>query len=151
VLGSIAGRHPRDLDPVKGLVPEGSAILIDVCWYGLWILVSFVAFCFFCGVICGVIGSTNVHIRQRLANGLKGIILGVFLVAVCLGGPVLVCAALAALSLWAGMGAGPQFGALYGAMSVAVAIGLGARCFRPFGRLIVKKKQEAMADVEEIT
>jgi hypothetical protein len=147
LLGRVAGRHPRNPDPLTALSPKGFAILIDVCWVGGGLTVVAAAFCFLSGFF------DERGLRRRLVNGLNGAHIGVLLILVCVGCPVAICMALAVLSLWAGMGAGPYLGALLGATSVALAIGLSILCLaslgRPAGRWIVKKKREAIADAEE--
>jgi hypothetical protein len=146
LLGRAAGRHPRGLDPLTVLSPRGSELLVDVCWIGLAFVVAVAVLGFLLGLAGGEGGP-----RSRLANGMGAAAFAVSGVLIFVGGGFLLCSALVFLSLWAGMGAGSPLGALLGASSVALVIGIGLFCLRPVGRVLGKKKLEAMANAEEDT
>ncbi len=90
---------------------------------------------------------------RRLGNGCSAAILGAVFVLIFLGVPTAFCLALVALSLWAGMGLGPTRGAVFGAASVAAAVGLGTVCLsllgRILGRLLVNKQRAVLEQIEE--
>jgi hypothetical protein len=139
LLGRIAGRQPCGSDPFLVLSNFGSAFLID----GFLIIVAFTASVgILLILLCLIAGDGG--IRSRLMAGFVIAAFVGFIVLVFSGGAFVVCCALAVLSLWAGVGAGPFLGAILGATSVAVVIALGGLCLsglgRFAGRLIVKKQ-----------
>jgi hypothetical protein len=144
VLGWAAGRHPRGPDPLMAVSPRGSDLLVDACRVLFAFSVAVVALFFLLGLLGGERG-----VRSRLTNGLGAAAFAASVVLIFAGGGFVLCSGLALLSLWAGMGAGPLVGAVLGALSVGLAIGLGLLCLRPVGRVLVRKKLEAVANAEE--
>ena len=143
ILGGAAGNHPRGPDPFVVPLTRDTSFLIDTFWVGLVVAAGSALLGFFSGFTeCS-------GAFRRLANGCGCAISGALIVLIGLGTPVAVCLALAALSWWAGLGAGPKLGAA----SVAGAIGLGAICLwhlgRPLGRYMIRKQREALEGLEE--
>ncbi len=148
-LGGVAGNHPRGPDSLSALPTRSSALLIGVFWTGLLVVTGAA----FLGFLIGFAADSGAY--RRLANGCACSIFGTLLVLIGLGTPIAVCSALAMLSWWAGLGAGPELGALLGAASAAGAISVGTICLlllgRPLGRYMVKKQREAVEGLEKVT
>jgi len=148
VLGSLAGKHPRDPDPFTVLSPQGSAVLLDA----LLIIVAFAAALAAIAFLFGFLAPGQ-SIRSRLTNGFAGVALAGLVPLVFVGGGFVLCSALVLLSLWAGMGVGSLLGAVYGATSVGLLLGLMALCIswlgRSLGRRIVNMKRGIIGAEED--
>lgn len=149
VLGSLAGKQPRDPDPFTVLSPRGSAVLLEAFLIIVAFAAALAAIVFLFSLL-----APGQSLRSRLPNGLAvGAFVGLFPL-VFVGGGFVLCSALVLLSLWAGMGAGSLRGAAYGATSIGLTLGLMVLCIswlgRFLGRRIVNMKRGIIGIEEDV-